>query len=282
MNTHIMAESHRPITEFSLSRSFSSRPPALGLDFNYRYLLPVIVKALSVKEPPGWFDTSSITRKSKSQACALNRHCRVLQEPSRVLYPKPILIIFSHRLLKKTDLYTYKSDQGHRTGEIQRRYGVTDVEYNTYNALCGSMRKLAHKLSQLEPEDPTRRKLESAMLEKLHSMGIIEKSREQGGALSQVERLTVSAICRRRLPIVMVREQKMIQYVDKVSLLPLSYSKTPNVPDSCCFTIFVHMQRTDEVDGLTWILAYPMNRLSRPSRKVMSALVRRLFRILQH
>ncbi len=79
------------------------------------------------------------------------------------------------------------------------------------------MRKLAHKLSQLEPEDPTRRKLESAMLEKLHSMGIIEKSREQGGALSQVEHLTVSAICRRRLPIVMVREQKMIQYVDKVS-----------------------------------------------------------------
>lgn len=55
------------------------------------------------------------------------------------------------------------------------------------------------------------------MLEKLHSMGIIEKSREQGGALSQVEHLTVSAICRRRLPIVMVREQKMIQYVDKVS-----------------------------------------------------------------
>jgi hypothetical protein len=68
------------------------------------------------------------------------------------------------------------------------------------------------------------------MLEKLHSMGIIEKSREQGGALSQVERLTVSAICRRRLPIVMVREQKMIQYVDKVSLLPLSYSKLPMCP----------------------------------------------------
>ena len=63
------------------------------------------------------------------------------------------------------------------------------------------------------------------MLEKLHSMGIIEKSREQGGALSQVEHLTVSAICRRRLPIVMVREQKMIQYVDKVSLLPSHIQK---------------------------------------------------------
>jgi U3 small nucleolar ribonucleoprotein protein IMP3 len=131
----------------------------------------------------------------------------------------PDLTFFYHRLLKKTDLYTYKSDQGHRAGEIQRKYGITDVEYNTYNALCGSLRKMAHKLSQLEPEDPTRRKLESAMLEKLHSIGIIEKSREQGGALSQVEHLTVSAICRRRLPIVMVREQKMIQFVDKVSFL---------------------------------------------------------------
>lgn len=89
------------------------------------------------------------------------------------------------------------------------------------------MRKLAHKLSQMDPEDPTRRKLESAMLEKLHSMGIIEKSREQGGALSQVEHLTVSAICRRRLPIVMVREQKMIQYVDKVSFLSLHCSVWP-------------------------------------------------------
>lgn len=84
---------------------------------------------------------------------------------------------------------------------------------------------MAHKLSQLEPEDPTRRKLETAMLEKLYSIGVIEKNREQGGALSQVEHITVSAFCRRRLPIVMIREQKMIQYVDKVRLTVLLLAK---------------------------------------------------------
>jgi U3 small nucleolar ribonucleoprotein protein IMP3 len=75
------------------------------------------------------------------------------------------------------------------------------------------------------------------MLEKLHSIGITEKSREQGGALSQVERLTVSAICRRRLPIVMVREQKMIQFVDKVGFLFLPYEA-----DSRRFILVVHIR----------------------------------------
>lgn len=44
------------------------------------------------------------------------------------------------------------------------------------------------------------------MLEKLWRMGILKQSREQGAGLSRVEReVTVSAFCRRRLGVVMVR-----------------------------------------------------------------------------
>ena len=44
------------------------------------------------------------------------------------------------------------------------------------------------------------------MLDKLWRMGILKQSREQGAGLSRVEReVTVSAFCRRRLAVWMVR-----------------------------------------------------------------------------
>ena len=81
------------------------------------------------------------------------------------------------------------------------------MDYRKYNALCGSLRSLAHKLSQLDPDsDPVRRKMESELLDKLWRMGILKQSREQGAGLSKVEReVTVSAFCRRRLAVLMVR-----------------------------------------------------------------------------
>ena len=91
---------------------------------------------------------------------------------------------------------------------IRQRYLLQDpMDYRKYNALCGSMRQMAHKLSQLDPEtDPVRKKLESELLDKLWRMGILKQSREQGAALSRVEReVTVSAFCRRRLAVLMVR-----------------------------------------------------------------------------
>ncbi|KAJ5102992.1 hypothetical protein N7532_003521 [Penicillium argentinense] len=112
------------------------------------------------------------------------------------------------KLLRKVDFHTYKSDGNHREHQIRQRYLLQDpMDYRKYNALCGSLRQIAHKLSQLDPEsDPVRRKLESELLEKLWRMGILKQSREQGAGLSRVEReVTVSAFCRRRLAVLMVR-----------------------------------------------------------------------------
>ncbi|KAK2743059.1 Small subunit (SSU) processome component [Myotisia sp. PD_48] len=112
------------------------------------------------------------------------------------------------KLLKKVDLYTYKSDADHRQSEIQRRYHFQNpLDYQKYNALCGALRQLAHKLSALDPDsDPVRKQLESQILEKLWSMGILKQNREQGAGLSRVEReVTVSSFARRRLGVVMAR-----------------------------------------------------------------------------
>lgn len=61
-----------------------------------------------------------------------------------------------------------------------------------------------------------RKQLESQMLEKLWSMGILKQNREQGAGLSKVEReVTVSTFARRRLGVVMARNG-MVESVPSV------------------------------------------------------------------
>jgi U3 small nucleolar ribonucleoprotein protein IMP3 len=79
-------------------------------------------------------------------------------------------------------------------------------DYRKYNTLCGSLRQLAHKLANLDPSDPFRQKHENLLLEKLFDMGILGTGGGGKGKLSDVEhKVTVSAFCRRRLPVVMTR-----------------------------------------------------------------------------
>jgi U3 small nucleolar ribonucleoprotein protein IMP3 len=67
-------------------------------------------------------------------------------------------------------------------------------------------RQLAHLLSNLDPADPFRVQQEEIMLEKLWQLGILKQNRAQGAGLSSMEKdVTVSAIARRRLAILMVR-----------------------------------------------------------------------------
>ncbi|KAJ8128641.1 hypothetical protein O1611_g4990 [Lasiodiplodia mahajangana] len=105
--------------------------------------------------------------------------------------------------LKKTDFVTWKQDNDHRDAAVIRRYMIQDRgDYQKYNKLCGSLRQLAHRLSLLPPENATRQKHEKLLLEKLYDMGILSSTSK----LSNVEHgVTVSAMARRRLPVVMTR-----------------------------------------------------------------------------
>lgn len=113
------------------------------------------------------------------------------------------------RLLRKVDFTTYKSDNDHRESAVLRRYMIQKPsDYGKYNRMCGSLRQLAHKLADLEPDDPVRRKHEDLLLEKLFDMGIVGTGGGGKGKLSDVEhKVTVSAFARRRLGVVMTRLQ---------------------------------------------------------------------------
>ncbi|KAI9836807.1 MAG: hypothetical protein M1819_000972 [Sarea resinae] len=125
------------------------------------------------------------------------------------------------KLLRKVDFHTYASDASHRAAAVSRRYAIQKpADYAAYNRVCGQLRQLAHKLSELDAADPFRLKYEDLMLGKLAEMGIVKggvagaaregeeaSGKVVGGAkgLSEVEKVSVSAFARRRLPVVMTR-----------------------------------------------------------------------------
>ncbi|TVY83005.1 U3 small nucleolar ribonucleoprotein IMP3 [Lachnellula suecica] len=110
------------------------------------------------------------------------------------------------KLLRKVDFTTYKGDNDHRDTAVIRRYNIQKPgDYQKYNRLCGDLKKLAHRLASMPPDSAFRLKHEKLLLEKLHDMGILP-STASTAKLSEVEKnVTVSAFCRRRLPVVMTR-----------------------------------------------------------------------------
>ena len=68
-----------------------------------------------------------------------------------------------------------------------------------------SLKQLAHRLAALPPDSAFRQKQEELLLAKLFDMGILP-STASTSKLSEVEKnVTVSAFCRRRLPVIMTR-----------------------------------------------------------------------------
>jgi U3 small nucleolar ribonucleoprotein protein IMP3 len=61
--------------------------------------------------------------------------------------------------------------------------------------------KLAAKLQTLKPDDAFRIAMTEQLLMKLHDMGLIDTTK----SLQKAQEITASALCRRRLPVIMVR-----------------------------------------------------------------------------
>ncbi|CDK29589.1 unnamed protein product [Kuraishia capsulata CBS 1993] len=149
------------------------------------------------------------------------------------------------KLLKKVDFLNWKD--GHRDLEVMRRYHIQDREdYHKYNKICGDVRKLAHRLSLLQPNDPFRIKHEQMLLEKLYDMGILATKSK----ISDLEnKMTVSAICRRRLPIVMTRLKMAENTPDAVKFVEQGHIRIgPNVITDPAYLVTRNLE-----DYLTWV-----------------------------
>ncbi|KAL8805628.1 MAG: hypothetical protein Q9223_005180 [Gallowayella weberi] len=151
------------------------------------------------------------------------------------------------KLLRKVDFATYKSDSSHRAAAICRRYSIqTPSDYTKYNRLCGSIKSLAHSLSNLEPTDPVRLKHEKLLLEKLYDMGILS----EGVKLSEVERkLGVSRLCRRRLGVVMTRLRMSETVTGAIKFIEQGHVRVgPEVVTDPAFLVTRNME-----DFVTWV-----------------------------
>lgn len=119
------------------------------------------------------------------------------------------------KLLKKVDFLQWKSDQNVREVKILRRYHVQKREdYSKYNRLTGSITKLCHRLRLLDAADPKRLALTQQLLAKLYAMGLIPSK----ASLEAASKITASAFCRRRLPVVLFR-LKMAESISEAARL---------------------------------------------------------------
>ncbi|EJK46693.1 hypothetical protein THAOC_34630 [Thalassiosira oceanica] len=150
------------------------------------------------------------------------------------------------KLLRKVSLYQWKGDDNIRVAKIMRRYHIQRREdYVSYTQICGQVTKLANKLKTLPADDSFRIAMTDQLLEKLYNLGILTTTK----SLKKAEEITASALCRRRLPIVMVR-MKMAQ-TPKTAITFIEQGQVrigPQVVTDPSFLVARNME-----DFVTWV-----------------------------
>mmetsp|Transcript_33791 Transcript_33791/g.54535 ORF Transcript_33791/g.54535 Transcript_33791/m.54535 type:complete len:184 (+) Transcript_33791:3-554(+) len=160
------------------------------------------------------------------------------------------------KLLKKVNFLQWKSDQNVREIQVLRRYHVQNRDdYVKYSKVAGLITKLAAKAKLLKQDDPVRTKTTNLLIDKLFNMGLIPTKK----SLLQCEALPVSAFCRRRIPVVLVRMKFCETLKEAVTFVEQGHIRVgPEVVTDPAF----HVTRNME-DFITWVDS------SKIKRKVM-------------
>ncbi len=113
-----------------------------------------------------------------------------------------------------------------------------------YNKIAGIITSLTAKLKQLPADNQYRIRTTEALLDKLYRMGLIDTA----SSLIKAERLSASAFCRRRLPVVMVRLKFAETLKEAVTFIEQGHVRVgPEVVTDPAFLV----TRTME-DWITW------------------------------
>lgn len=150
------------------------------------------------------------------------------------------------KLLKKVDFFSWKSDSNIREAKIIRKYLLQDREdYTRYNKIVGNVTKLVTMIIDLPKDDPVRIEITEQLLKKLYNMGVTNNT----SSLTSIEHLAVSAFCRRRLPVVMVRLKMAENLKEATTFIEQGHVRVgPNVVSDPAFLV----TRTFE-DYVTWV-----------------------------
>lgn len=130
--------------------------------------------------------------------------------------------------------------------KIMRRYHIQQREdYVAYNKICGNIQQLSAKLKTLKPEDPFRIAMTDQLLDKMFNMGLVTTKK----SLQKAEEITTSAICRRRIPVVMVRMKMAETLRIAVTFVEQGQVRVgPNVVTDPAFLVSRNME-----DFVTWV-----------------------------
>lgn len=150
------------------------------------------------------------------------------------------------KLLRKVDLYSWKKEDNLRIAKVCRQYHIQDqTDYVSYNKICGMIGKLSAKIKTLKPEDPFRIAMTEQLLTKLFDLGLIDSTK----SLQKAEDMPTAALCRRRIPVVMVRLKMAETLRVAVTLIEQGQVRVgPNVVTDPAFLV----TRTME-DYVTWV-----------------------------
>ena len=149
------------------------------------------------------------------------------------------------KLLKKVDFIDWKSDRNLREVKLLRRYHIQDREdYHTYNKVVGMITKLTTMLSHLDQRDPVRIETTDLLLDRLYSLGLIQNKR-----LIACDKIAASTLCRRRLPVVLVRLKLAETMKEAVSLVEQGHIRVgPHPVTDPSFLVSRAME-----DYVTWV-----------------------------
>ena len=105
------------------------------------------------------------------------------------------------KLLRKNKFYEpWKNESSSREAQVMRRYQLTRREdYSRYNKIVGMITKLVTLIKSLKPTDKFRIKLTEQLCDRLYSLGVINRR----NSLEECSKVSVSAFCRRRFPVVL-------------------------------------------------------------------------------
>lgn len=150
------------------------------------------------------------------------------------------------KLLKKVDFIDWKSDDTLRENKILRKYHIQKREdYKKYNKMCGAIHHLSTKLKELDPRDPFRIQSTNKLLNKLFTLGLINDTKD----FSLVEKVTTSAFCRRRLPVLMTKLKMSEQIKTAVKYIEQGHVRVgPQVIQDPAFCVARNME-----DFITWV-----------------------------
>ncbi|XP_014091256.1 U3 small nucleolar ribonucleoprotein protein IMP3 [Bactrocera oleae] len=150
------------------------------------------------------------------------------------------------KLLKKVDFITWKVDNGGKETKILRRYHIRKpADYTKYNKLSREIRTLCEKIVNLEKSDPFKSEAGSMLLQKLYDMGLTRNTID----LTVASNVSASSFCRRRLPVVMVKNRLSQNLKNATDLIEQGHIRVG--PDMITDPAFLVTRNLE--DFVTWV-----------------------------